>query len=104
MSEQAGDVVERIEKLTPKAGDVVALHLATDAGDDLAGLVAQLQVVADRTRATVLLLPAGVSLDHIDEREMLARGWLRVGPLAHTTAQLHPSDEPATYTSQPGGA
>lgn len=91
-------VVERIEKLTPRAGDVVALYLTADAeGEDLGPLVAQLSDIAARTGATVLLLPPEVRLDQIDEREMLARGWLRVGPLAHTTAQL---TAPPTHEDQ----
>lgn len=86
------DVTARVEKLRPRIGEVVVVDLAEEAApEELAALAAQLGEVAVRTRATVLLLPAGVRLDLIDEREMLARGWMRVGPLAHTTEQIDQS-------------
>lgn len=85
--------LREVKRLRPKAGEVLAVSVDTGdaSSEELAGLAASLQQIADRTRATVLILTPGTTLDVIDEREMLARGWMRVGPLAHTTDQLSQS-------------
>lgn len=96
------EAIREVEQLRPGPGDVLALHLNEATGDEeLRQLAAQLSGVAARTGCTVLLLPEGVALDLIDEREMLARGWMRVSPVAHTSAQLtqiteEPSPNPST--------
>lgn len=92
------DVAARVAKLRPRLGEVVIVDLADEASDpELQALGAELGEISARTKATVLLLPKGVSLDVLDEREMLARGWIRVGPLAHTTEQL---TSPPTETTE----
>lgn len=89
-------IVASVEKLHPGRGDVIVVDIAEPASDEeLRPLAAELGTIAHNTGATVLLLPDGVELESIDEREMLARGWMRVSPIAHTTAQL------AQFADQP---
>lgn len=84
------DLVARIEKLQPSRGDVVLVHLADAEPDanELENLAEVITDIAEKTRATFIILPIGTYLEQLDEREMLARGWLRIGAIGHTTEQL----------------
>lgn len=77
--------VEYIEKLSPRRGDIVVVHLSDPATDDeiMAAMGKALGAVARQTGATILILTNGTTLEQIDEMEMLARGWRKVGPIAH---------------------
>lgn len=83
------EIADQVQLLRPRRGDVVAVFAdigTDDQADEL--LAAELGAIADATRATFLLMPAGTKIEELDEREMLARGWLKVTARAHVEGEL----------------
>lgn len=83
------DIAQQVQLLRPRRGDVVAVFASLDEDTEADQLLAaELGTLADKTGATFLLMPAGTKIEELDEREMLARGWLKVTARAHVEGEL----------------
>lgn len=76
------DLVERIDKIRPERGDIVAVHVSDDDlafpdSDPMVELQEQLGTIAQQTGATFVLVSETTSLEELDEKTMAAAGWIR---------------------------
>lgn len=78
------DLDLEIEKLSPRDGDILAVYFPTDIGNsDLNTFKEHMNDLATTLKATkpnltVLLLPQGYNMKHLDEEMMKREGWVSI--------------------------
>lgn len=73
-----------IEKLSPKDGDILAVYFPTDISSSALNTFQQhmndlaTTLKATKPNLTILLLPQGYNMKHLDEEMMKKEGWVSI--------------------------